>query len=96
MCIGVNNCPNYPMTFYISNLESSKKVPCGGVPPPSTGALEVNNSDKTEEKMLPQHLSHADQSDDNVGIAVPSIPPMITAEGPALLEFAAAASTQQE
>eukprot|EP00957_Ditylum_brightwellii_P172203 13109205-Ditylum_brightwellii.AAC.1 len=58
--------------------------------------VEAENSDKTQEQMSPPYLPPADQSDDNVGIAVPKLPPMITAEGPALSEFAAAASMQLE
>eukprot|EP00957_Ditylum_brightwellii_P141531 10781673-Ditylum_brightwellii.AAC.1 len=46
--------------------------------------------------MPQQYLSPADQSDDNVGVSVPRLPPMTSLEGPTLLQFAAAASTQQE
>eukprot|EP00957_Ditylum_brightwellii_P088655 6752218-Ditylum_brightwellii.AAC.1 len=46
--------------------------------------------------MPPQCLPPADQSDDNFGISVPRLPPMTPLEGPSLLGFAAAASTQQE
>eukprot|EP00957_Ditylum_brightwellii_P054408 4122190-Ditylum_brightwellii.AAC.1 len=46
--------------------------------------------------MLPQCLPPANQSDDDVGVSVPRLPLMTPLEGPALLDFAAAASTQQE
>eukprot|EP00957_Ditylum_brightwellii_P199731 15225721-Ditylum_brightwellii.AAC.1 len=46
--------------------------------------------------MPPQRLPPANQSDDNVGVSVPRIPPMTPLEGPALLDFADAASMQQE
>eukprot|EP00957_Ditylum_brightwellii_P064569 4899643-Ditylum_brightwellii.AAC.1 len=46
--------------------------------------------------MPPQCLLPVDQSDNNVSIAVPSLPPVIPAEGPTPSEFAVAASMQQE
>eukprot|EP00957_Ditylum_brightwellii_P177120 13492657-Ditylum_brightwellii.AAC.1 len=46
--------------------------------------------------MSPQRLSPANQSDDNVGVSVPRLPPITPLEGLVLLDFAAAASTQQE
>eukprot|EP00957_Ditylum_brightwellii_P082061 6239865-Ditylum_brightwellii.AAC.1 len=82
------------MSFSVFNWGSSKKVQGGDVCPPSTGALEVKNSDKTDKKMPPQCLPPANQSDDNAGVSVPRLPPMTPLEGPVLLDFAAAASTQ--
>ena len=84
------------MAFSVFNWGSSNKVPGGAVPPPSTGASEAENSDKTDKKTPPQRLPPANQSDDNVGVSVPRLPPMTPLEGPALLDFAAAASMQQE
>eukprot|EP00957_Ditylum_brightwellii_P166943 12707521-Ditylum_brightwellii.AAC.1 len=60
------------------------------------GAPEAKNSNKTDKKTPPQCLPPADQSDGNVGVSVPRLPPMTPLEGPALLDFAAASSTQQE
>eukprot|EP00957_Ditylum_brightwellii_P110029 8392741-Ditylum_brightwellii.AAC.1 len=46
--------------------------------------------------MSPQCLPPADQSDDNVSVSVPRLPSMTPLERPVVLDFAAAASTQQE
>eukprot|EP00957_Ditylum_brightwellii_P030968 2346328-Ditylum_brightwellii.AAC.1 len=46
--------------------------------------------------MPPQCLPPADQSDDNVGLTVPRFPSMTSLEGPALLDFAAAAASMQQ
>eukprot|EP00957_Ditylum_brightwellii_P137060 10450790-Ditylum_brightwellii.AAC.1 len=46
--------------------------------------------------MPTQCLPPTDQSKNDGGIAVPSLPPMISVEGPSQSEFATAASTQQE
>eukprot|EP00957_Ditylum_brightwellii_P144320 10994739-Ditylum_brightwellii.AAC.1 len=46
--------------------------------------------------MPPQCLPPTNQSDDNVGVSVPRLPPMTPLEGHTLLDFAAAASAQQE
>eukprot|EP00957_Ditylum_brightwellii_P154434 11751985-Ditylum_brightwellii.AAC.1 len=84
------------MAFSVLNWGSLKKVLGGAVPPPSTGALEAENSNKTDKKTPPQRLPLANQSDDNVGVSVTRLPPTTPLEGPALLNFAAAASMQQE
>eukprot|EP00957_Ditylum_brightwellii_P180189 13725387-Ditylum_brightwellii.AAC.1 len=84
------------MAFSVFNWGSPNKVQGGDVPPPSTGSSEAKNSNKTDKRMPPQCLPPANQSDDNVGVSVPRLPPMTPLEGPALSDFAAAASMQQE
>eukprot|EP00957_Ditylum_brightwellii_P017258 1300400-Ditylum_brightwellii.AAC.1 len=84
------------MVFSTFNWGSLKKITGGDVSLPSIIDAEAKSSDKAQEKTAPLHLPPADQSDDNVGITATRLHPMITAEGPALSEFAAAASMQQE
>eukprot|EP00957_Ditylum_brightwellii_P153567 11688134-Ditylum_brightwellii.AAC.1 len=71
------------MAFSVFNWGSPKKVPGGDVPPPSTGALGAENSNETDKKTPPQRLPPDNQSDGNVGVSVPRLPPMTPLEGPA-------------
>eukprot|EP00957_Ditylum_brightwellii_P143249 10914014-Ditylum_brightwellii.AAC.1 len=64
--------------------------------PPFYGCSGGEKQRQNRQKMPPQHLPPANQSDYNIGVSVPRLPPMTPLGGPVLLDFTAAASTQQE
>eukprot|EP00957_Ditylum_brightwellii_P204350 15338841-Ditylum_brightwellii.AAC.1 len=75
---------------------SHKKASRGDVLAPYMAAAEAKNSNKTEQKCPPNCLPPTGQSEENVTIAVPSLPPMIPTEGPVEPDSAAAIFTRKE